>query len=56
MLQCSHCHIAILAGQVEKDAGDWIIACPRCGVKNILAPILVNKVQLPILEITGWRD
>jgi hypothetical protein len=23
--------------EVERDAGDWILRCPLCGAKNILA-------------------
>jgi transcription elongation factor Elf1 len=57
MFQCLHCQVVILNQQVEKDAGDWIIPCLYCGAKNILAPILINRIPpLPTIEIIGWRD
>ncbi len=48
----------MVAGEVEREAGDWILRCSLCDAKNILAITLVNKIpaRLPIFEVSGWRD
>ncbi len=30
--------------------------CPECGAKNVMAPVVVDHVALPVLQIVGWRD
>jgi hypothetical protein len=55
MFTCKKCH-ATTFGQVEHDAGDWIVRCSVCGAKNILATGFISKVEVPAFEISGWRD
>jgi hypothetical protein len=46
----------VVAGDVEREAGDWILRCSLCGAKNILATTLINKIKLPTFEVSGWRE
>src|SRR5262245_45443510 len=58
MLTCACCKTTSVAGEIERDAGDWIIRCQSCGAKNVLAATLINKVPvtLPGFEVIGWRE
>jgi hypothetical protein len=42
-------------GQIERDAGDWIVRCRICGAKNLVM-ILVAEAPVVTFEISGWRD
>jgi hypothetical protein len=44
-MTCKHCGAELIVGP-ERDAGDWVIQCLVCGVKNLVEPIL---------QIIGWR-
>jgi hypothetical protein len=55
MLQCKKCYSQLFETNAQKEHGDLIIVC-SCGAKNILAPVFINKVALPIFEVVGWRD
>ncbi len=59
MFNCAHCHhVFIVSSQtgIERDTGDWILPCPECGAKNVLAAVVVDHVVLPVLQIVGWRN
>jgi hypothetical protein len=57
MLHCKKCHNQIFDSNAEKEHGDIIIQCSFCGAKNILAPVIINKVALySFLQVVGWRD
>jgi len=58
MFTCARCRATVVAGEVEREAGDWILRCSLCGAKNILATTPINKVpvRLPTFEVSGWRD
>ncbi len=56
MFTCARCKATIVAGEVERESGDWILRCPLCGAKNILANALINKIPLPTFEVAGWRE
>ncbi len=34
---------------------DLIIPCP-CGAKNILGPVMFDKLELSSVEVIGYRD
>jgi hypothetical protein len=55
MLQCKKCHIRLFENNANEEHGELIILC-RCGAKNILAPVLINKVALAICEVVAYRD
>lgn len=56
MATCAHCKRSFVFTQsaIEPDAGDWIIRCPYCGAKNIVAPPFIN--QTPPITFAGYRD
>ncbi len=56
MLQCKKCYTRLFENNAEKEHGELIVICSTCGAKNILAPVLVNKVALPAFEVIGYRD
>lgn len=58
MFTCARCQATVVAGEVEREAGDWILRCSLCGAKNILANTLVNKIpiQTPTFQVAGWRE
>jgi len=55
MLQCKKCHIRLFENNAYREHGDLIIPC-RCGAKNILGPVIFDKVMLPTLEVIAYRD
>lgn len=46
MLQCKNCYTQIFINNSENDHCDTVIVCSQCGVKNVLEPTLIDKVQL----------
>jgi hypothetical protein len=56
MLHCKKCHIQIFESNMDHHQGDWIITCSICGAKNIIAPVLINKVAIEMLPVIGWRE
>jgi DNA-directed RNA polymerase subunit RPC12/RpoP len=56
MLQCKKCYTQIFETNIEQQQGDWIITCSQCGAKNIIAPVLINKVAVKMLYVVGWRE
>ena len=56
MFTCARCRATMVAGEIEREAGDWIIRCQVCAAKNILAPTLINKLPLPTFNVAGWRE
>jgi hypothetical protein len=56
MLQCKKCRVQIFEDNIERHQGDWIIICSMCGAKNIVAPVLINKVAVKMLQVVGWRE
>ena len=59
MLKCRHGQqrFSLMAeGEIEKDAGDWVLPCLNCGAKNVLAPVVVDQVMMAGVEIIGWRE
>jgi uncharacterized Zn finger protein len=55
LFKCAKCSASTF-GTVEKDKGDFIVRCSLCGAVNILDTMLLNKIQVPTFEITGWRE
>ena len=60
MLECKRCYFRLYEDNAQKEHGELIVVCSRCAAKNILLPILINKValwsHLEDLEVIGWRD
>lgn len=56
MFKCDHCHKISLILQVERDAGDFVVACSTCHCKNILAIQVINQTLVPLLQTLGWRE
>ncbi|MGH9760833.1 MAG: hypothetical protein ACREAC_08320 [Blastocatellia bacterium] len=56
MFKCSHFRELNMIGFVNHEAGDYIVVCPSCGTKNILAPTVINNVLVPRVETLGYRD
>ena len=46
ILECTKCHFHLYEDNARKEYGELIVACSRCRAKNILAPVLINKVAL----------
>jgi hypothetical protein len=56
MLQCKKCYSQLFESNAQKEHGDLIIVC-SCGAKNILAPMLINKVPIySFLEVVAYRE
>ena len=51
---CKNCQRPLTAPP-EPEAGEWILRCFECGVKNIIA-VVARRRRTPVLSIAGWRD
>lgn len=57
MLQCKKCSISLFENSPEEEFGEVIVICSTCGAKNILAPLLIDKVFISIMfEVIGYRE
>jgi hypothetical protein len=56
MLQCKKCFTRLFESNANKEHGELIVICSGCEAKNILAPVLINKVALAIFEVVAYRD
>jgi hypothetical protein len=41
---------------IIRNVSDQFLSCPECGARNVLAPVVVDHITLPVLEIVGWRE
>lgn len=55
MLQCKQCYVTLQELNLEKDKGDFVISCPACGAKNIVAPILIEQAPIDTFKVVGYR-
>jgi len=56
MLQCKKCYTRLFEDHAEKEHGELIVICSACAAKNVLVPVLSNKVAQHLFEVTGWRE
>jgi DNA-directed RNA polymerase subunit RPC12/RpoP len=56
MLQCKKCNTRLFENNAYKEHGDLVIPCPYCQAKNLITPVLINKVPVSMFEVVGYRE